>query len=113
MAWREKLLCSEHEGNQTGAADPCSQYSGQHSEHQISWEIYNDTLTLFFTLSVNEHMMHGVSIKNKRGGIISLFCPVFPLQHTWHKNALVDLQSPLHPDTSKKGDTSYRRKFNL
>lgn len=69
------MLRSEHDENQTGAPDPCSQYPGQHSKQQIPGEIHPDTLTLFFTLSVNEHMMHKVSNNNKSSGIITVFLP--------------------------------------
>lgn len=53
--------CSAHEEAQTGAAHSYAHYSGQHSEQQILGETHTDTLTLFFTLCVNEHMMFKVS----------------------------------------------------
>lgn len=81
----DKSLCSEHEGNQTGAADPWLQNPGQYAEWQIPGEIRTDTLTLFFfTLSVNEHMMHKVRYRNEWGGIIPM--PRFPVKQSRHRN---------------------------
>lgn len=64
------------------------------SKQQIPGKNHTDTLTLFFTLSVNEHMMLKVSSKNKWSRIISVFL------HSFQRNLLADL-SILYPATCK------------
>ena len=70
----ERKHYSEREGNQTGAADPRTQYPGQHSSTaDPPEEPRTDTLTLFFTLRLNEHVMHRVSSTATQTGGIAAF----------------------------------------